>query len=507
MFIHITSFDEFRLAADQARAVGGDLVTVTATMAADHTTPIAVYAALQRQGGPTALLESVVQGKHIGRYSIIAGRPVLRFSVRGMRSEVEMIDSRVNTSALTQDPLDNLRALLRQHTPIRMPNQPRFCGGAIGYVGFESIRLLEPSLRESLCDPLDMPDILLYFYHEVVSFDHASQSLHLSVSISVGDASGDQRAYEVAQCRLADLQPLVTASVEPLLPLIGGGGKVVSNRSHDEYLSMVRRAKEHVTAGDVFQLVLSQRFQTTYPGSAIDFYRHLRRSNPSPYMFLLDLGGDLRIVGASPEVMVDCDGDVIRVRPIAGTHRRGSSDEEDSRLARELLADQKELAEHRMLIDLARNDLGRSCIPGTVEVVREEVVEFYSTVMHIVSDVVGRLEPSADLLTAFLNCLPAGTLSGAPKIRACELIAEIEQERRGVYGGAVGTFAADDIDTGILIRSAVLAGTSCIWQAGGGIVADSDPEAEYQETIAKGGAIGRLINPAFGGIVEKGERS
>ncbi|PJE75551.1 anthranilate synthase component I [Candidatus Uhrbacteria bacterium CG10_big_fil_rev_8_21_14_0_10_48_11] len=475
------------------------LVPVVIGLASDTVTPVSVYHSVQMAGGgPTALLESVPQGQHLGEFTIIGIRASARFTVEGDRSVLKPRLGRVEI--VDGMPLAHLESFLKRVTPMARPLVAPFLGGAIGYVGFEGVCLVEPSISRHQVNDLQWPEIDLVAFDELIIFDHVKRAVYLVALAETG-----KEGKELAKQTYADAYWRAHALVRHLFPqlellgLVSGVGETVStNMTKCAYKHMVEEGQRYITSGDVFQVVLSQRFSTSFSGNTLDFYRHLRRVNPSPCMFHLDLGDGRVVVGASPEVMVKVDGSDVHVRPIAGTRRRSSDPVEDERLRRELASDEKEKAEHRMLVDLARNDVGRVAEAGTVRVGGVMRVESYSTVHHLVSDVSGRLSSDVSPIRAFLTCLPAGTLSGAPKIRACQIIRELEPCVRGPYGGAVGWFTSRGLDTGIAIRTAWIEKGVMYWQAGGGVVADSTPTGEYEESLTKAKSIGSALNVATG---------
>lgn len=496
MALKTTSFVEFQSLAKRAKAEKRRYVSVLDVGPADHLTPLSIAAKVAERGQPFALLESVEQGQHVGRYSIIALRPSLRFTMRDGKGEVRCLDQAPYTAAEVTAPLDQLSALLKYYSPLAPEGTPPFTGGFIGYIGFEAAPLWEPTITAPTEDDLMLPDVHMLLFHDLIIYDHTWQKIILVVNTSLGFGD-DAWTFKWAQRDLRSFQQFLRNDLQSLAPLPASTSPVISTHTKESYKDMVRSAKEHIAAGDVYQVVLSQRFSTTTQASGLELYRHLRSLNPSPYMFFLNLGKGVELIGASPEVMVKVTGDELLLRPIAGTRKRGRSATEDERLAYELIHDPKELAEHMMLVDLGRNDVGRSALPGTVHLTKHLVVEYYATVMHIVSEVVGKRDPRHSILTVIGHSTPAGTLTGAPKIEAMNIITALEGRRRGPYGGTIGYFTDQTADTGIFIRSMVKIKDLIYWQAGGGIVADSDPEAEFQETIAKGRAIGQLCGPAW----------
>ncbi|MCS6771441.1 MAG: anthranilate synthase component I [Kiritimatiellae bacterium] len=473
------------------KATRGNLVPVWREVLADQETPVSAYEKLRRLvrsrggSGQTFLLESVEGGEHIARYSFLGGAPHAIFEARGDRCVTRFADGRVE-SVFAPDPLTALRELMSRYRPVPDPALPRFFGGAVGYIGYDAISRFEPRVKLAPRVALDWPDVMMALTDLLVVFDHCRHTIQLVANAHIeGDAGA---AYEAAVRRLDDLaaalaEPLPHQLLDvrerpPPLP-------ASSNMTADEFRAAVLKAKDYIRAGDIIQVVLSQRFEVDYSGDPLDVYRAIRCINPSPYLYCLEFG-DRAVVGSSPEIHVRNEGGRVEVRPIAGTRPRGADAAEDERLARELLADPKERAEHIMLVDLGRNDLGRVCRFGTVRVPELMVIEKYSHVMHIVSDVVGDLDPSRDSFDLMRATFPAGTVSGAPKIRAMEIIGELEPDRRGPYAGAIGYFGySGNLDSCITIRTALLDGRRAHVQAGAGIVADSDPDREYEETCNK----------------------
>ncbi|MBN1269323.1 MAG: anthranilate synthase component I [Kiritimatiellae bacterium] len=473
------------------KAKHGNLVPVWRELLADQDTPVSAYERMRtalRGAGPmphTFLLESVEGGEHIARFSFIGGMPRAVLEARGRRVEITTADGRREVRE-DVDPLAALKDCLAKYKPVPDPALPRFFGGAVGYIGYDVIPQFEPRVPLSRGEGLDWPDMLFGITDTIIVFDRVRHTLKVVANALIeGDPA---RAYDDAVGRidavcgqLATPVPhcLMDAHEEPAeLPL-------VSNMTKAEFTAAVEHCQEYIRAGDIIQAVLSQRFEVHESGDPLDVYRALRSVNPSPYMYCLEFGGR-SVVGSSPEVHVRCDEGVVEVRPIAGTRPRSADPAEDERLAEELLADPKERAEHIMLVDLARNDIGRVCRYGTVHVPELMVIERYSHVMHIVSDVVGRLAPEHDIYDVLRATFPAGTVSGAPKIRAMEIIAELEKTRRGPYAGAVGYFSfTGNLDSCITIRTVLMNGKTSYVQAGAGIVADSDPAREYEETRNK----------------------
>jgi len=468
-----------------ALARAGNVVPVCREILADLETPVSAFLKVHR-GDYGFLLESVQGGEKWARYSFLGTEPARVVRTRGRTIEVETPGAAPERREVA-DPLDALRALVGAYRPVAVPGIPRFAGGAVGSIGYDMVRTFE-RLPARLPDDLGVPDGCLMLAESVLVFDNVAQKIKVISLAHVGDAApGD--AHDAAVARIDTLVArLARPPVEPVFPG-GAPGEVRSNCTQDEYEAMVRRAKEYIRAGDVIQVVLAQRFELPLAAAPFDVYRCLRTVNPSPYMFHLALG-DHWLVGASPEVMTRVEDGEITVRPIAGTRPRGTGEQDDARLAAELAADPKELAEHVMLLDLGRNDVGRVAAVGSVNVTERFAIERYSHVMHLVSNVTGRLAPGRDCFDALRAAFPAGTLTGAPKIRAMEIIEELEPVRRGVYGGAVGYFGFDGgMDTAITIRTALVKDGRVYVQSGAGIVADSDPESEHRECVNKARAM------------------
>ena len=448
---------------------------------ADLETPVSAYLKL-RDERPSFLLESVEGGEHLGRYSFIGVAPWRILTA--WRGRAELVDGgrREAVSLVGRDVLDVLRGLLAGGPP-PIPGLPRFTGGAVGYLGYDLVRDLE-RLPATAADVLGLPEAVLLFCDLTVILDHVRHRLWVvaQAPLEGSPARAQARAAALIDSAVARLRgPL---PLDP--PVAGCPAPARANLTRDEYQAMVRRAKEYIAAGDAFQVVLSQRLTRPTAASPLAIYRALRRLNPSPYLFYLELPDSLRLIGSSPEVLVRLEGREAELRPLAGTRRRGRDQAEDRALAEELLADPKERAEHVMLVDLARNDLGRVCRFGSIRVPLLMEVERYSHVMHIVSAVRGEMAPGRDAVDLLRACFPAGTVSGAPKVRAMEIIEELEGSRRGPYAGAVGYLDyAGNMDVCIAIRTIVMHGQTAYLQAGAGIVADSDPAREYEETANK----------------------
>ncbi len=466
-------------------------IPVTREILADLETPVTTYLKLAR-GPYSYLFESVEGGEKWGRYSMIGlpGRTVLR--IYGHQVRIER-DGQVLESFHCDDPLAFVEDFQARYRSVETPDLPRFSGGLVGYFGYDTVRYVEPRLRDSAPpDELEVPDILLIVSDEVVVFDNLAGKIVLIVH---GDGD-DPDGYGKAQRRLDEIESRLHSPVPELPPIDLAGDAVpedafVSSMGREGYESAVARIKAYTQAGDVMQVVPSQRLTLPFPAEPFNLYRALRNLNPSPYLFFLDLE-DFQIAGSSPEILARMEEGTVTVRPIAGTRRRGRSEEEDRAMEREMLADPKELAEHLMLIDLGRNDVGRVSETGSVRVTEKMVVERFSHVMHITSNVTGRVRSGMTAVDVLRATLPAGTLSGAPKIRAMEIIDELEPVKRGIYGGAVGYLGWNgNMDTAIAIRTAVIKDGKLHVQAGGGIVADSVPALEWKETMNKARALFR----------------
>lgn len=479
-------------------ATQGNLVPVYREIMADMDTPVTAFRKID-DGRYSFLLESIEGGEKWARYSFLGTSPSLIVRSKGRQVELLRNGSLVEQQEV-DDPTTVVRNLLAGYQPVEVPGLPRFFGGAVGYLGYDMVRHFEqlPSQRP---DTIGAWDSLFMITDSLLIFDNVKQKIQVVAIAHLEAGQSLEDAYQQATTRIDSLvaklrSPLAaSATTRPASGSVGFG----SNMTQAAFEGAVERCKEYVRAGDIIQIVLSQRFSGDLTVDPFDIYRVLRTMNPSPYMFFLRCD-DTVVVGASPEVMVRKEGSKVELRPIAGTRPRGATPEEDARLAEELLADPKERAEHVMLVDLGRNDLGRVCTTGSVEVSELMVIERYSHVMHIVSNVRGELTEGRDAFDLVRATFPAGTLSGAPKIRAMEIIDELEPLRRGVYGGAVGYVSySGNMDLAIAIRTLVVKDGKVHLQAGAGIVADSDPTAEWQETVNKAMAVRRAIE-----IAEKG---
>lgn len=481
----------------------GNMIPIHRNLPADMETPVSIYLKLQDEG-PCFLLESVSGGEQVARYSFVGVRP--RGVITAAGDEVYIAsEGHGRTVPLEngRDPLDVLKAEIARYKPVRLADLPRFIGGAVGFISYDAVRRFE-RLPDNNPDELHLPEIAFMIAHTLVVFDHARQRLQIisNADLTRGDA---RTAYQRAVARIDE----VAARLSAPLPEVPSPGPVdhngfESNFSQAEYNKLVEQAKEHIAAGDIFQVVLSQRLSRRTTAHPFAIYRALRMHNPSPYMVFMRFPGGLgspplHIISASPEMHVRFEEGMAELRPIAGTRWRGLTLEEDSALAEELLEDEKERAEHVMLVDLGRNDLGRVCEYNTVRVDELMAVERYSHVMHIVSDIRGKLKPQYDVFDLLRATFPAGTVTGAPKVRAMEIIDELETTRRGIYAGIIGYVGYDGmLDSCIAIRTIIMQGDKVHIQAGGGIVADSDPQREYEESWNKAKALAEAVEFAEG---------
>ena len=495
----MTLFPDF--AAFERGWAAGQNQLVYARLAADLDTPVSLMLKLAEARTDTFMLESVTGGEVRGRYSIVGMKPDLIWQCHGQISRINR-EARFDPAAFTElpgHPLDTLRALIAE-SRIEMPEGvPAVAAGLFGYLGYDMIRLVEhlPNVNP---DPLGLPDAQLMRPSVIAVLDGVKGEVTVCAPAWVAPHQSARAAYAQAAERVMDaLRDLDRAP--PAQRDLGEGaadavGEPVSNFTHEGYKQAVEKAKDYIRAGDIFQVVPSQRWTQRFELAPFALYRSLRRTNPSPFMFFFNFGG-FQVIGASPEILVRLRGGEVTIRPIAGTRKRGATEAEDKALEADLLSDQKELAEHLMLLDLGRNDVGRVAKVGTVKPTEKFIIERYSHVMHIVSNVVGQIRDDQDALSALLAGLPAGTVSGAPKVRAMEIIDELEPEKRGVYGGGVGYFAANgEMDFCIALRTAVLKDQKLYIQSGGGVVYDSDPEAEFQETVNKSNALRRAAADA-----------
>lgn len=492
--MHFPSLDEF-----DSLSRNGNLIPVCREILADMETPVSAFKKID-DGQASFLLESIEGGEKWARYSFLGTGPGRMFRSKDNYFEI-LEDGEVVDSGDCADPLRALQSFMAVYNPVEVPGLPRFSGGAVGYLGYDVVRFVE-QLPDSNKREIDTWDTSFLLTEKLLVFDNVAQKIIVVCNVHLADNEKPSTAYERGK---VEVDRLIERLRQPLqLPQqqqdVGDGFPLVPNFEKESFKAAVETCKEYVRAGDVFQIVLSQRFSGPLQMDPFDIYRALRTVNPSPYMFYLSFG-ETKVVGASPEVLVRKEGRRVEVRPIAGTRPRSSDAAIDLAFEEELLADAKECAEHIMLVDLGRNDLGRVCIPGSVHVDELMVVERYSHVMHIVSNVQGELPKEKDAFDVFRATFPAGTLSGAPKIRAMEIIDELEPCRREIYGGAVGYISFDgNMDMAIAIRTLVVHADQIHLQAGAGIVADSDPEAEYQETINKAQGVVKAVELARKGL-------
>jgi anthranilate synthase component 1 len=486
------SYEEFRELAKR-----GNVVPVYADVIADGDTPVSAFRKLEK-GDYCFLFESAEQKEGSGRYSFLGFYPRLVMESDGRSFSIQEKEKRHSVS-ITKDPLVHLEEIMRQFTFVPASELPRFAGGAVGFLGYDVVRSFEPSVPLPTKNQLGLPEMVFMIMNLLVVFDHRERRMKVIANAFLESGDDGEQAYASAKALIESALAKLSSPCE--LPYIDAqretfAADAQSNMTRDRFEAAVVTAKQHIVAGDIFQVVLSQRFQTEFAGDPLHLYRCLRLINPSPYMFCLRLSS-FSLVGSSPELHVRVVDRTVEVRPIAGTRRRGKTAEEDQRNSEELLADSKERAEHVMLVDLARNDLGRVAEFGSVQVTEQMIVERYSHVMHIVSHVTARLAAGKTAYDVMRATFPAGTVSGAPKIRAMQIINELEQEQRGCYAGAVGYFGFDGaLDCCIALRSVVLKDQQAYIQAGAGIVADSNPAAEYQETVSKAMATMHAIGRA-----------
>ena len=485
------TFSEFRELSKK-----GNVIPVYRQLFADTLTPVSAFQKVS-ETDYAFLLESADGGAKIARYSLIGSNPFSGFKCKG--PNVEIFNDKEITHLETTDPIKVLEQQISKFSPVRVNGLPDFFGGAVGYTSYDSVRYVE-NLPDTTVDDLNLPDMYFMFYDVTIIFDHLNKTIKV-VCAAYLDERDVQEVYEDAVNKIDNVINKLRTPVMTLSDDITEKGELSkefsSNFKEPDFLKAVETCKEYIRAGDIIQAVISQRLQTEITAKPINIYRTLRVINPSPYMFYIKMK-DLELIGSSPEVMVKVEDGNINVRPIAGTRRRGSTAEEDELLAKELLSDPKELAEHIMLLDLGRNDVGSVSEYNSVSIDEKMVIEKYSHVMHITSSVSGKLRSDKNAFDGLRACLPAGTLSGAPKVRAMQIIEELEQTRRGPYGGAVGHINFfGDMNTCITIRTIVLKnGKDAYIQAGAGIVADSVPEMEYQETLNKAKGLLRAIEVA-----------
>jgi anthranilate synthase component I len=486
------TFEEFKKSAAPKT-----IIPVYDTFNADFVTPVMVYLKMREKGDYSFLLESVIKGKHLGRYSFIGFSPfyLLKDTGTGLREgPPDMVHKSEDTSFFNR-----LSTLLDQYTPVYREGLPRFTCGAVGFIGYDMVREYEqlPSPKK---DPIGTDNALMAFYKNLIAFDHLKNEVLLIANVFVDDIQNLSGIYHDAQKRLEFMHKQIRKVSNLKTPFSISPEHFSDNVKKADFTHAVSKAREYIYAGDIFQTVLSRRFHIDYNGDAFHVYRSLRNINPSPYLFYLDCAG-YQIIGSSPEPLIRCQDKELEIIPIAGTRPRGETKEKDEEYARSLLEDPKERAEHVMLVDLARNDMGRIADYGSIRIEDFQTIERYSHVMHIISRVRGRLRNGLHSIDAFKAAFPAGTVSGAPKIRAMEIIQELEPEKRGIYSGAVGYFDySGNSDTCIAIRTLIAKNHKLYVQAGAGIVADSIPEKEYEETGHKAEALLKAIEKAAGGF-------
>ena len=484
---------DFKAFEEHARH--GNVVPVHKVLTADLETPVSAYLKLAARNRYSFLLESVEGGEKIGRYTFLGADPFLLVRANGTRVEIQRGSKTVRRRG---NVIEILREITQEFRPAGTEGLPPFSAGAVGYAGYDLIRLIEPRVPPFRKNDVKMPDAVFAFFTTLLAFDHLKHQIYAISNVRCDEWEGRLRqGYRDACRRIARLEKVLARPLRP--PKTRPATKpleVKSNVGKQRHCKSVEKAKEYILAGDIFQVVLSHRLEMEPNVPPFQIYRTLRMVNPSPYMFYLHLD-DSVILGSSPEMLVRVQGRQVDYRPIAGTRPRGATEAEDRRLGEELLSDEKELAEHVMLVDLGRNDVGRVCEYSTVKVPEFEILEYYSHVMHIVSSVQGKLRPDKDAFDTLMACFPAGTVSGAPKVRAMEIIAELEPSRRGVYSGSVMYLDfSGNLNSCIAIRTMVVRGKKAYIQAGGGIVADSDPEREWDETMNKARALLKAVELA-----------
>jgi anthranilate synthase component 1 len=489
-----TSFDTFAELAQRST-----FVPVVKELVADLLTPVSAFLRIAEHSDYAFLLESVEGGEHVGRYSFLGKDPFVMLRARDGKTVVEKAGV---TTEKAEEFVDVLRRMMADFSSPFVPELPRFTGGAVGYFSYDTAAWFEPVTlqKDGRPDAALRDEAGFMIFDTVLAFDHVQHRILIIANARITPDDDLEALYQFACTKIAFLEHELRRDLSHPHPKPGRSIEVTSNVPRERFLEMVRTAKEYIAAGDVYQVVLSQRFEAQITADPFTVYRALRHVNPSPYMYFLRMG-KVSIVGSSPEMLVRVEGGMAQTHPIAGTRPRGKTDEEDTRLAEELKRNEKERSEHVMLVDLGRNDLGRVSKFGTVRVPQFMGLEKYSHVMHLVSIVEGKLADDQDRLDALVACFPAGTVSGAPKVRAMEIIAELEPDRRGIYAGAVGYLDfAGNLDFCITIRTLVITGDRAMVQAGAGIVADSNPSAEYQETQDKAKALIRALELAQEGL-------
>ena len=485
------SFKEFTRHAKQ-----GNLIPIYQELLMDLETPLSFFKRLDR-GRHSFLLESIEGSERWARYSFLGTHPYLVFKSRGKRMEI--IEEGKKKGFASESPLQVLQGLLKEYHPVTVEGIPPFFGGALGYVAYDAVEQFH-DIANSKRDPVGMPEIFFIFVQTLVAFDNLKHTIKVIDNVRLDGKTDLRKAYDKATARIRNVISSLGKKPRRIearnLSEAGRKSNIRSNLTREAFQAAVRKAKDYIEAGDIIQVVLCQRLETQTQADPFEIYRALRFINPSPYMYYLELEG-LKVIGSSPETMVRLSGDTIELRPIAGTRRRGSTAAEEAELEADLLSDPKEKAEHIMLVDLGRNDVGRAASVGSVEVNELMAIEKYSHVIHLVSNIRGKLAPGKSPFDLFVSSFPAGTVSGAPKIRAMQIISELEPEKRGLYAGAIGYFSFNgNLDTCIVIRTILMQGKKAFIHAGAGIVADSDPEKEYQETLNKARAMLKAIELA-----------
>jgi len=486
-------FNEFKKMSSE-----GTIIPVVKTLLADTETPVSAYLKIRDRSTYSFLLESVEGGEKVARYSFLGVDPHTIFRSRGNDGTIRNLNTGIERR-FSSDALTELRTIMDQYKTVDIPGLPRFTGGGVGYFSYDSVRLVE-DIPDSTQDDYDIDDVFFMFYDTILVFDNIGHTISIISNVHTDGPGKLEDRYSEAVSRIDNLESLLAKRNAPAPSKGNGHHAHVPNMDKETYEKNVARCKEYIYAGDIIQVVYSQRFEREITVAPFDIYRTLRIVNPSPYMFFISTDR-VDIAGASPEMLVRVEGGMMEGRPIAGTRRRGKTPEEDQALGEELMKDEKELAEHVMLLDLGRNDLGRVCKYGSINIPDQMFLERYSHVMHMVSSVKGELKDDKDRFDAVLSFFPAGTLSGAPKVRAMEIIDELEPTRRGIYGGAIGYVDYQgNLDTCIAIRTVVIKNGKAYIQAGAGIVADSVPEKEHQECLNKAKALFTAID-----IAENGE--
>src|SRR3954466_6957984 len=490
--MRITSFEEFKELARR-----GTFVPVVKELVADLLTPVSAFLKIAEDADYAFLLESVEGGEHVGRYSFLGKDPFLILRAADGKTTIERGGSTVGS----EKPLiDTLRRLMADFRSPFVPDLPRFTGGAVGYLGYGAASWFEPVLGDLGTSPDGADAAGFMLFDTVLAFDHVQHRILIIANARITADEDLESLYQFACAKIEFLERELDRNLSKMRPAGGNGLEFRSNHTRERFEEQVRAAKEHIAAGDIYQVVLSQRFEAEVGADPFTVYRALRHVNPSPYMYFIRMNG-VSVVGSSPEMLVRVEGSRVETHPIAGTRARGRSEEEDLRLAEELKRNEKERAEHVMLVDLGRNDLGRVCEYGSVRVPQFMGLERYSHVMHLTSIVEGKLADDADRLDALVSCFPAGTVSGAPKVRAMEIIAALEPSRRGLYAGAVGYIDfAGNLDFCIAIRTVIMSNGKAFVQAGAGIVMDSNPAAEFDETRDKAKALLRALDLAQAGL-------